>query len=384
MYKTPEEVKKLLKKALFPERVDVIKAWVFTEEALYLLDQRLLPEKEAYLLCSSANQVKKAIQNMVVRGAPAIGIVGAIGFYLGLSQLFRNKKRMKLKSLERECEKFYSLLIKARPTAVNLKWALDRIKQKLKELFFECNNHKKKTGENVFLDKGKLLEFLKNEVLKIWEEDIEGNLKMAEYGSEVLPEGDVMTYCNTGALATGGYGTALGIIRHAFEKGKINLVWVCETRPFFQGARLTAWELSKLGIPYKIITDNSAGFVLKEKKVKSIVVGADRIAKNGDTANKIGTYSLAILAKFHRIPFYVAAPSSTFDLTIDSGKEIPVEIRKEEELLTIGKKRISPKKASAFYPAFDITPSELITAFITEKGVIHPPFKEEIAQKIGI
>jgi len=201
---------------------------------------------------------------------------------------------------------------------------------------------------------------------------------MAELGAELLPEGGILTHCNTGSLATGGYGTALGVIRKAYEKGKKILVYVDETRPFLQGARLTAWELSKLKIPYKIITDNSAGFLMRKGLIQAVIVGADRIARNGDTANKIGTYSLSVLAKVHGIPFYVAAPSSTFDLKTPKGENIPIEERNPEEVLHCGGKLIAPKKAKALNLAFDVTPSENITAFITEKGIIYPPFEENI------
>ncbi|MFN3505013.1 MAG: S-methyl-5-thioribose-1-phosphate isomerase [Caldimicrobium sp.] len=355
-----------------PKKVDIIKAFYWTDNSLYILDQRKLPRKEVYYEANSYIKVKNAIKNMLVRGAPAIGIVGAIGFYIGVNDLEKHLTfPVKTKELLKSLKRISSVLSFARPTAVNLFWALERIYKRAltfisqKEIF-----HK---GEWVTF-----LEALKLEALAIWEEDIEANLKMAELGASLLPQGGILTHCNTGALATGGYGTALGVIRKAYELGKEILVYVDETRPFLQGARLTAWELSKLKIPYKIITDNSAGFLMKKGLIKAVIVGADRIAKNGDTANKIGTYSLSVLAKAHNIPFYICAPSSTFDLKISSGDEIPIEERNPKEVLFCGGREVAPKKAQAFNLVFDVTPGHLISAIITEKGVITPPYKENL------
>ncbi len=350
---------------ILPEKADIIFPWVWTEKALYLLDQRLLPRKEEYLKCETCGQVKKAIKDMVVRGAPAIGITAAIGFYLGIRRFLIKRKATK-STLKFQTKRVFQVLSSARPTAVNLFWALKRMQKVLESLEFSPSPQ--------------TIEALKQEALKIWQEDVDANLKMAEFGAEILPEGNILTHCNTGALATGGYGTALGVIRKAYEQGKIEKVWVDETRPFLQGSRLTAWELTKLSIPYKIIVDSSAGFLMQRGEVQAVIVGADRIAANGDTANKIGTYTLAVLCKEHGIPFFVAAPSSTFDLAIKSGKEIPVEERDEREVLFCSEKRIAPKTASGFNLAFDITPASLITAFITEKGIIRPPFEKNIAK----
>ncbi len=356
---------KLKAPGILPTRADVITAWVWHEDALYLLDQRELPHREKYIRCETCGQVKKAIKDMVVRGAPAIGITAAIGFYLGIRR-FLIKSKGTRSALKAQAKRVFQVLSSARPTAVNLFWALKRMQKVLESLEFSPSKE--------------TIEALKKEALKIWQEDVDANLKMAEFGAEILPQGKVLTHCNTGALATGGYGTALGVIRKAYELGKVKSVWVDETRPFLQGARLTAWELSKVEIPYQIIVDNSAGFLMQKGEVQAVIVGADRIAANGDTANKIGTYSLAVLCKEHNIPFFVAAPSSTFDLSIKSGKEIPIEERDEREVLFCGGKRIAPKTASALNLAFDVTPAEYISAFITEKGVIKPPFEKQIPQ----
>ena len=364
------EIEKLKEKAIFPEKRDVIIPWIWTEEALYILDQRLLPSKEKYVKCEKPGQVKNAIKNMLVRGAPAIGIVASIGFYLGIKKALKkeNLTKNQLKSL---ANRVYSVLSSARPTAVNLFWALNRMQRKLETLLKACNNFL--SSYTFLINNG-----LKEEALNIWKEDIEANLKMAKLGAEILPSGNVLTHCNTGALATGGFGTALGVIRRAYEQGKIKTVWVDETRPFLQGSRLTAWELSKLRIPYKIIVDSCAGFLIQKKEVQAVIVGADRIAKNGDTINKIGTYSLAVICHENNIPFFVCAPSSTFDLSIENGEQVPIEKRDEKEVLFIGNKRIAPDSASALNISFDITPSYLISAFITEKGIIKKPFEENI------
>ena len=365
-----------------PEKADFIRPFIWTEEALYILDQRKLPLKEKYIKAETLEDVRSAIREMLVRGAPAIGIVAAIGIYVGLKEIERKKKfPLSLKKLENYFGEMEWKLSTARPTAVNLFWALERIKKVFEGYLLRWN---KENTEKVDKERfSELLEGIKKEALSIWEEDILANLKMAELGSELLPEGGILTHCNTGALATGGYGTALGVIRKAFEKGKKIKVFVDETRPYLQGARLTAWELSKVKVPYIIITDNSAGFLMRKGLIKAVIVGADRIARNGDTANKIGTYSLAVLAKTHGIPFYICAPSSTFDLKTPSGEKIPIEERNEREVLYCAGKRIAPKRAKALNLAFDVTPSEYITAFITEKGVIYPPFEENILKVMG-
>ncbi len=367
-------MKKLKDNLIEPKEADFIKAFYWENSSLFILDQRKLPLKEIYYKADTIKKVRYSIKEMLVRGAPAIGIVTAIGVYIGLkeaqSKLTFPLAKKNLLSLFVRIEKSLS---SARPTAVNLFWALKRMKGVFQGFINKIPEGN--LGQRAFEE---LLKSLQKEALSIWEEDILANLKMGEYGSNLLPEGGILTHCNTGALATGGYGTALGVIRRAYEKGKKIFIWVDETRPFLQGARLTAWELSKLKIPYKIITDNSAGYLMKKGKVRAIIVGADRIASNGDTANKIGTYSLSVLAKEHGIPFYIAAPSSTFDLTLASGEGIPVEVRNEKEVLTCGRKLIAPAGAQAMNLAFDVTPAENITAIITEKGIIVPPFSQNI------
>ena len=344
-----------------PKNPDLIRAWRWTERGLYLLDQRLLPWREKYILCRTWQEVRKAIREMVVRGAPAIGITAAIGLVLGAERLRARTRKAFLSVLKRIARG----LAKARPTAVNLFWALDRMI---------------KRAENE-TDAGpqELIEILRREALAIWEEDLAANRRMGRLGAELLPEeGAVLTHCNAGALATGGYGTALGVIRAAVESGKRLSVLADETRPYLQGARLTAWEMKKVGIPVAVIPDAAAGFLMARGLVKAVIVGADRIAANGDVANKIGTYSLAVLARENRIPFYVAAPTSTFDLGCSSGGEIPIEERAPEEVHLCGSIRVTPFGVSAVNPAFDVTPAELITAIITEVGVIRPPYPENI------
>ena len=362
-----------------PERADKIKPFLWTERGLYILDQRKLPLEERYIFCDSVHKIRKAIKVLAVRGAPAIGICAGIGFVIGVESWFRKKKkvRFKVEKIRQIAGWVTNLLTTARPTAVNLFWALER----QNKIFDEFLRNKQELSKE---EVEELIEVLRKEALKIWEEDIKANLKMGEFGEKLIPEGGILTHCNTGGLATGGYGTALGVIRTAWSKRKKIFVFVDETRPLLQGARLTAWELSKLKIPYKIITDNSAGFLMQIGKVSAIIVGADRIAKNGDTANKIGTYSLAVLAKYHEIPFYVAAPSSTFDLKAKGKEDIPIEERSGNEVLSCFKTRIAPAGAEALNFAFDITPAELITAFITEKGVIKPPFEQNIPKVIKL
>lgn len=369
-------------KLIEPERSDFIRAFYWTEEALFILDQRKLPLKEVYFRAENLDSVRRAIREMLVRGAPAIGIVTAIGIYVGLKEIERKKKfPLSLKKLEGYFREMEWKLSTARPTAVNLFWALERMKRLFEKILSKWKEEKIEYLDRTHFEG--LLGEVKREALSIWEEDILANLQMGEFGSELLPEGGILTHCNTGALATGGYGTALGVIRRAFEKEKKIQVFVDETRPYLQGARLTAWELSKVKVPYIIITDNSAGFLMKKGLIKAVIVGADRIARNGDTANKIGTYSLAVLARHHGIPFYICAPSSTFDLNTPSGKEIPIEERSQEEVLYCAGKKITPKRAKALNLAFDVTPSEYISAFITEKGIIYPPYEKNLVRMLG-
>ncbi len=362
-----------------PAQADLIKTWFWTEKGLYLLDQRKLPAEEKYILCDSISKIRSAIKDMVIRGAPAIGICSAIGFVIEFKNFLSNLKsdEVLIHKVEEEVGKISNLLTTARPTAVNLSWAVSRMRKLSLEFLerFEGKINKKELQE--------LYQILEEEAFKIWEEDIMANLAIAENGKDLLPEGGVLTHCNTGALATGGYGTALGVIRKAYETNKKIKIFVDETRPFLQGARLTAWELYKLRIPYTLITDNCAGFLMKKEEISAVIVGADRIARNGDTANKIGTYPLAVLANFHNIPFFVAAPSSTFDMEIASGEEIPIETRPAEEVLMCYKSKIAPPKAKTYNLAFDVTPNSLISAIITEKGVIYPPYETNIPKIIN-
>ena len=329
------------------------------DSCIVILDQRRLPTKEIYLRCRTPKQVADAIKTMAIRGAPAIGVAAAMGFALA-AELIKEKD---LSKFLKRLDTFRRFFLNTRPTAVNLRWALDRMKGKIKGIE----------------DIGQIKDILKKEAKKIYEEDVSTNKQIGIKGERLLPKkARVLTYCNAGTLATSFYGTALGVIRAAIDKGKDIEVVACETRPLLQGARLTAWELKKDSIPVTLITDNAAGYFMKIKGVDLVIIGADRIALNGDTANKIGSYSLAILAKQHKIPFYIAAPISTFDFNIASGEEIPIEERKETEITTIGKKRIAPKGINVWNPAFDIIPYGYISGFITEKGIINPPFRKAI------
>jgi len=321
---------------------------LFERDTLFILDQRLLPWEEKYVECKSAEDVAWAIKEMVIRGAPAIGIVAAFGVVL---QAKRNPSRAKEEAL-----RAIELLKKTRPTAKNLFWALERMKAILQS----------KTTD--------LISALEREALTIWREDLEVNKAIATNGAKLLgPSTRVLTHCNAGGLATGGYGTALGIIKKAFEEGKILRVYATETRPWLQGARLTAWELKREGIPVTLVVDSAVGYLMSKGLVDAVIVGADRVTSRGDVANKIGTYTIAVLAHRHDVPFYVAAPLSTFDMEVLKGEEILIEERDEKEVLEISGKRIAPEGVNALNPSFDITPAEIIKAIITEKGVLWPP-----------
>jgi methylthioribose-1-phosphate isomerase len=324
---------------------------------LKVLDQTLLPREKKYITCKNHKDVAKAIKDMKLRGAPLIGIVAA----LAIAMEVKNSGANNYSKLYKEIRGMADTLVKTRPTAVNLKWAVDRI-LKLVEL-----NKDRRIAS--------LKELIISEANKIYKEDIENNKTMGMFGAELLRDKDrVLTHCNAGALATGGFGTALGVIRAAVMRKKKITVYVDETRPYLQGARLTAWEMAEMNIPHFLITDNMAGYFMKKGMIDVVIVGADRIAANGDVANKIGTYSVAVLAYTHRIPFYVAAPASTFDLSIKTGDEIPIEERDEREVRMINGMEITPKKTRALHPAFDVTPAKYISAIITEKGVIRAPF----------
>lgn len=339
----------------------MIKTVEWTSEGIRMLDQRLLPTEETYLMLRSYEEVAEAIKNMVVRGAPAIGVSAAMGIALGASQSVGTS----VADLESDFNYICDLMSRTRPTAVNLFWAIEKMREALR--------HFKAETDDVKVIKKQLIE----EAQKIFREDLEANRALGRFGGELLPdEGTVLTHCNAGALATAGdYGTALGVIRGARDAGKRIAVIADETRPFLQGARLTAWELAKDDIPVTLITDNMAGHVMKQGKVDAVVVGADRIAANGDTANKIGTYMVAVLAKQHNIPFYVAAPISTIDLTLSTGDQIPIEERASDEVTHIRGTQLAPEGIEVHNPAFDVTPHEFIAAIITDKGVAREPFQ---------
>jgi methylthioribose-1-phosphate isomerase len=326
------------------------------EGKLLLLDQTLLPAKEKYLKISDYREVVAAIKCLAVRGAPAIGIAAAYGAVLGAQEIESTDRTAFLKRFKKVIDD----LAASRPTARNLFWALERMQETAKQ------------SKTVVTIKQSLLV----EAQKIHEEQIVIDDVIGRFGAGLLKGGTVLTHCNAGGLATGGAGTALGIIKEAFRQGKIEAVIASETRPLLQGARLTAFELKKAGIPFTLITDSMAGSLMRQGKIQAVVTGADRIALNGDTANKIGTYSLAVLAKAHRIPFYIAAPMSTVDLSIASGKEIVIEQRAAEEVTCFQGVRSAPQEIQVYNPAFDVTPHELITAIITEKGIIQGNYKK--------
>ena len=327
--------------------------------ALFVLDQRELPFKKIYVRCRSLADAARAIENMTVRGAPLIGIVAGYGVALGVSDVVTSKGRCTAADVDRICLR----LQKTRPTAVNLAWALRR----MKEAFMAS------------LKDGDVVDAVIEEAISIHGEDIENNRMLSLYGAELIDDGDViLTHCNAGALATGGYGTALGVIRAAHESGKRIKVLATETRPYMQGARLTVWELSREGIPVELIPDNHVGILSANRGFNKVIVGADRIALNGDTANKVGTYMVALCAHAYQIPFYIAAPVSTFDRHIESGVSIPIEERDGKEVKYLQGKLLTVKDVRARYYSFDVTPARYITNFITEKGIIERPFKKYI------
>lgn len=328
---------------------------------LHMLDQRLLPGEETWYSMTTAEEVAKGIKDMVIRGAPAIGIAAAYGVAFGVRAAGAS-----FKSGTAEAEALFELLKNTRPTAVNLFWALNRMQALLVET--DAMDH------NARVDR------LFEEAKAIMDEDRANNLAMGKFGADLMPDGArILTHCNTGGLATGGYGTALGVIRATNAAGKLKHVWVDETRPYLQGARLTAWECMKDDLPSTLITDNMAGYFMQQGQVDAVIVGTDRVAANGDVANKIGTYSLAVLCKHHGIPFYVAAPISTIDLDTPTGAEIEIEQRSAREVTHIKDVGIAPEGVNVAHPAFDVTPAELVTGIVTEAGVASAPYGASLA-----
>ncbi len=337
-------------------------AW--QDDDIVMVDQRKLPASEVYVTCKTVNDVAKAIKTMVIRGAPAIGVCAAMGLALGAARSKATGTKQFTTEFQRNCD----LLAATRPTAVNLFWAIERIKRAFSAGAL--------AGESVDQLKARL----RVEADRIHDDDVASCRAIGVHGATLVPaEANILTHCNAGALATAGYGTALGVIRGAVEAGRKVRVLADETRPVLQGARLTAWELVKDGIDTTVIADNMAGSIMRQGDIDLVVVGADRIAANGDTANKIGTYSVAVLAKEHGIPFYVAAPWSTIDLATSDGDAIPIEERDAREVTHVGNNRLAPEGAQVRNPSFDVTPNKYITAIITERGVFRPPFLDSLA-----
>ena len=334
-------------------------------DSVVMIDQRKLPASEIYVTCRTANEVAKAIKTMIIRGAPAIGVAAAMGIALGM----RRSKATGTKAFATEFQKTCDLMAGTRPTAVNLFWAIDCMKRAFADAA--------QAGASV----GEIAGRLEAEALKIHDDDVASCRAMGAHGATLVPEAaTILTHCNAGALATAGYGTALGVIRAAVEQGKTIAVLADETRPFLQGARLTAWELVKDGIDTTVITDNMAGTIMRSGQIDLVVVGADRIAANGDVANKVGTYSVAVLAKEHGIPFYVAAPISTIDLRTADGSGIPIEERNAREVTHVGSSQLTPAGAHIRNPAFDVTPAKYVTAIITERGIARAPYDSSLRE----
>jgi len=337
----------------------------FRDGILKLIDQTRLPTEHVIVDCRTYQEAANAISEMIVRGAPAIGVTAAYGIAIGVQSIETSSKEDFFSQLDSICDTFR----KTRPTAVNLFWAIDRV-------YEAAHSNREKSIDEI-------KQIVLNEALKMDTEDVKTNKAIGRNGNQLIEAGwTILTHCNAGSLATCDYGTALGVIRAAHDEGKQIRVIADETRPYLQGARLTAWELQEEGIPVTLICDNMAGHFMNVGKIDCIIVGADRIASNGDTANKIGTYSLSVLAKEHHIPFFVAAPVSTIDFSLKSGRDIPIEERKSEELTHIKGIQIAPEGIKVMNPAFDVTPAKYITAIITEKGVIHPPFPENLKKLI--
>jgi methylthioribose-1-phosphate isomerase len=337
-------------------------------DAVVMVDQRKLPGQEVYVRCRTGAEVAKAIKTMVIRGAPAIGVAAAMGIALAMQRSRTQGTRQYAVEFTKICD----VMAATRPTAVNLFWAIDRMKRSFSEGV--------QAGESV----AELTARLVREAQLIHDEDVASCKEMGRNGAAVVPaSARILTHCNAGALATAGYGTALGVIRAAAEAGKVTQVFADETRPFLQGARLTAWELVRDNIPTTVITESMAGPLMRRGDVDFVVVGADRIAANGDVANKVGTYTVALLAKTHGVPFYVAAPLSTIDLNTPTGEQIPIEQRNAKEVSHLGSVRLAPEGASIWNPAFDVTPNELVAGIITEKGIARAPYGESLKALFG-
>jgi len=346
--------------------MSIIKTLEWTDAGVRFIDQTKLPTEEVYVTCTSYQEVANAIKTMVVRGAPALGVTAGMGVALGV----RESKAQTIDELTPEFEEICRVLAATRPTAVNLFWGIRRMQEKFAGL----------RGMPVAEIKQELIA----EAQRMHLEDIAANEAMGRHGAVLLPaSGGVLTHCNAGALATAGYGTALGVIRAAVDSGKNLHVFADETRPFLQGSRLTAWELMKDNIPTTLISDNMAGSMMRQGKINAVVVGADRIAANGDVANKVGTYTVAVLAKEHGIPFYVAAPTSTVDLATPDGTGIPIEERASNEVTHLAGKQIAPDGVHVENPAFDVTPHQYVTAIITERGVARAPYGESLKSMVN-
>ncbi len=345
----------------------MFKTLEWTGDGVRMIDQTRLPAEETYITCKDYGEVAEAIRSMIIRGAPAIGVAAAMGVALGV----KNSAARTVPELKTEFDAICDAITRTRPTAVNLFWAVKRMRQ----VFEATIAGAEPEAERMVRTKTRLID----EAQRVLAEDIAINEAMGKHGAALMPDsGTVLTHCNAGALATAGYGTALGVIRAAVTQGKQINVFADETRPFLQGARLTAWELAKDGIPVTVITDSMAGHFMKQGQIRAAIVGADRIAANGDVANKIGTYSVAVLARENGIPFYVAAPLSTIDMSLESGDLIPIEERSSGEVTRMAGSQITPAGVEARHPAFDVTPHRYVTAIITERGVARDPYTESL------
>ncbi len=344
----------------------MIKTVEWTDAGVRFIDQTKLPTEETYVTCKTYEEVADAIRTMIVRGAPAIGVSAAMGVAIGV----QHSKARDNAELQREFAHICDVLAGTRPTAVNLFWAIRRMQEKFAEI----------SDQPLAIIKETMIA----EAQRVMAEDIASNQAMGKHGAVLMPaSGTVLTHCNAGALATAGYGTALGVIRAAVDSGKKLQVFADETRPFLQGSRLTAWELMKDNIPTTVISDNMAGAIMRQGKIDAVIVGADRIAANGDVANKIGTYTVAVLAKEHSIPFYVAAPFSTVDLETATGDEIPIEQRSALEVTHFAGKQLTPDGVGIENPAFDVTPHQYVTAIITERGIAREPYQQSLPELAG-